>query len=321
MTYYDTVDRMVYLQEGRDFRKFAQSNIQAEYSTRQSLQPRCNVETDGTTVSSLPNSAVPVTLQETSSMQVYTINNKNSQFPSGPIQDTLSTTLDIPQVSHKQNLQIPWEEILSAASKNILTITTDRSCDPKTGSTTYSWVFSAVNTLCKSSGIERSQGSHPYRAELSSILARLLVLQWAEQQDHSYCEGRATFINDSQKAICQVFHKGPVRIKDATQDEYDVVLTIRSVSEKLRTTIEPLCVTGHFKSVDNRGEQAWNEEAHRLAVECLHNGGSDEIPVSLAVSPSVVSILHMKTTITSGLPQQILANLHYNKLLGEIIKG
>jgi len=58
MTYYDTVDRMVYLQEGRDFRKFAQSNIQAEYSTRQSLQPRCNVETDGTTVSSLPNSAV-----------------------------------------------------------------------------------------------------------------------------------------------------------------------------------------------------------------------------------------------------------------------
>ena len=73
--------------------------------------------------------------------------------------------------------------------------------------------------------------------------------------------------------------------------------------------------------MDNRGEQAWNVEAHRLAVECLHNGGSDEIPVSLAVSPSVVSILHMKTTITSGLPQQILANLHYNKLLREITKG
>lgn len=165
-------------------------------------------------------------------------------------------------------------------------------------------------TLSKSSGVVKSQSSNSYRAELSSILAGLMVLQWAEQQNPSYSGGKVTFINDCQKAVQCVFHTGPIGLKDATQDEYDIMLAIWRIRMRIQTTIQPLWTTGHPTSVDNQGEQAQNAKAHQLSVGRSRKGGSDEIPLNLDISPSVVSILYKNTIVTSGLPQQILANLH-----------
>jgi hypothetical protein len=103
-------------------------------------------------------------------------------------------------------------------------------------------------------------------------------------------------------------------VKDATQDEYDLVLAIRRIRKALKTTVYPLWVAGHPKPADTRGEQARNADAHKLAVERLRNGGTDTIPLDLGVGQSVVSVLYKNKIITSGLPQQILANLYYIRL-------
>ncbi len=122
-----------------------------------------------------------------------------------------------------------------------------------------------------------------------------------------------TIINDCQKATNRAFITGPIGVKDATQDEYNLVLAIRRLRQTIKTTVDPLWVAGHPKPADTWGEQVRNATAHRFAVNRLRDSRNDEIPLNLDVGNSVISILYKQRLVTSGLPQQILANLHYMK--------
>jgi len=86
----------------------------------------------------------------------------------------------------------------------------------------------------------------------------------------------------------------------------------------LKTTVHPMWVARHPKPADTRGEQAHNADAHKLAVERLRNGGTDNVFIDLDTSNSTVSILHKNKVTKSGLPQQILANLRYHRLKEKI---
>jgi hypothetical protein len=134
--YYDTKDKTVYFQIGSEYKQINQSNDQARYAIQQVLTLKYNVKSDSSRVTILPSITVPATLQDTSWVQIYTVNISPSYFPSGPNQDTLSTMLPTPQAPGNQLLKIPWEDILLAASRNDLTITTDGSFDPALGSAT-----------------------------------------------------------------------------------------------------------------------------------------------------------------------------------------
>jgi hypothetical protein len=112
---------------------------------------------------------------------------------------------------------------------------------------------------------------------------------------------------------------GPIGIKDATQDEYDLILEIRQLRNTPRTKIQPLWTPGHPSKEDPRGEQVKNAKAHALAVRQLHStdpGLHDDD----GFSTHIITVLHNNCPITKGLPQQIIADIHYKPLQDKILK-
>jgi len=149
-------------------------------------------------------------------------------------------------------------------------------------------------------------------------LAALTIIQQVEER-HPETSGKFTLISDCKKALLNAFRPGPIGVKDATQDEFDIILSIRSLQETLRTTIKPEWTPGHPSAADPRGEQVRNSAAHALAVERLHNEeklGFDED----YLSPPVVTVLHNGEAVTRGLPQLVAAECHYEALKLKQIK-
>jgi len=113
--------------------------------------------------------------------------------------------------------------------------------------------------------------------------------------------------------LWNTFRPGPVGVKDATQDEFDIILSIRSLGKTLCTTTKPEWTPGHPSAADPRGEQVQNAATHALAVECLHNeeqlGFDDD-----NLSPPDVTVLHNGEAVTRGLPQLVAAECHYEAL-------
>jgi hypothetical protein len=206
------------------------------------------------------------------------------------------------------------QAIRDAAATNSLIITTDGSYNPISKRASYSWVFSGLNQreFLRGSSQITSNNKTPYRAELLGLYAALLIVQWVEEL-HPLEEGAALLISDSDKALKRVFRVGPIGVKDATQDEYDLILAIRRLHSTLSTKLTHQWTPGHPTASDPRGEQVKNATAHSLAVqrlqEPIHSGFDD-----CYIEAPTISVLHKGVPITRGLPQQITADLHYSNL-------
>jgi hypothetical protein len=217
-------------------------------------------------------------------------------------------------VSHQQLLLI--SDTIKCRN---LVVTTDGSYNPITTKASCSWVFnSGPKTIYSASSKITAANRNAYRAELLGLLAALTIIQQVEER-HPETTGKFTLISDCKKALRNAFRPGPVGVKDATQDEFDIILSIRSLRETLRTTTKPEWTPGHPSAADPRGEQVWNAAAHALAVERLHNeeqlGFDDDY-----LSPPVISVLHNGEAVTRGLLQLVAAECHYEDLKLKLIK-
>jgi hypothetical protein len=239
---------------------------------------------------------------------------------------------DLSLTHHTQTLQptpfplhvrslIPQESLASlkdASLAGTLVITTDGSYDPITTHASYSWIFGGPHQLAKASSSITNLHRNAYRAELHGILAALVTVLWMEEA-HPYEFRSATLYSDCQKALKRGLHRGPIGVKDATQDEYDLILAIRHVYTTLKTTITPLWTPGHPTKADPRGEQVKNAKAHALAVSRLHNAQETPHCDSYLERP-VITVLHRSVIITKGLPQQVIADIHYEPLKLKILR-
>jgi hypothetical protein len=169
-TFYDTKNKILFLQVGTEYKRLHPSESQARYTTQNAQKPRYDLASPSLMVSVFPGDVVSATLQPLRQAAVYTVNAATSQFLQGPTLDTLTSNLPSSPVFSTRNLEIPWDSILSAASKQTLTIITDGSFNPTSGPASYSWIFRSTQTLCQSTGMRQSP-SNPYHAELSGILA------------------------------------------------------------------------------------------------------------------------------------------------------
>jgi len=142
---------------------------------------------------------------------------------------------------------IPKESLASLKDASLtgsLVITTDGSYDPVTTQASYSWIFDGPHQLAKASSSITSQNRNAYRAELHGILAALVTISWMEEI-HPVEVGLAIFYSDCQKALERGLHKGPIGVKDATQDEYDLILAIRHIHTTWPTKTHTLKVLSY----------------------------------------------------------------------------
>jgi hypothetical protein len=153
------------------------------------------------------------------------LNSGLTPLPSGPIPFPLSTSSG---QSRPDPLSVPsqWQAILTTTETDALTIKCDGSYDPGTSSATFSWTFYGQHTICKGTGSIDDMNRNPYRAELYSILAALTVLLQAESGSPTYTGGTATLISNCQKGLRNALSPGPAGVKEATQDEYDLIMEI-----------------------------------------------------------------------------------------------
>jgi len=207
--------------------------------------------------------------------------------------------------------------IREASNLGQLVITTDGSYDPVTRRASYSWVFDGTSHICKASSQITTANKNAYRAELQGILAALLTLQWMEETHQG--DGTATLYTDCQKALQNSIKQGPLGIKDATQDEYDIILAIRTIRQQLRIKLTPLWTPGHQETANSRGEQVRNASAHALAVRRLHSPLSSPYDDNY-VAHQIITACYNSIPITSGLPQQVTSNIHYLPLKQKILR-
>jgi len=207
--------------------------------------------------------------------------------------------------------------IREASQLGRLVITTDGSYDPVTRRASYSWVFDGTGHICKASSQISTANNNAYRAELHGILAALLTLQWMEETHPG--DGTATLYTDCQKAIKNSLKQGPLGIKDATQDEYDIILAIRTIRHQLRTKLMPMWTPGHQETANCRGEQVRNAHAHALAVRRLHSPVASPYDDNY-VAHQIITAYYNSNPITSGLPQQVTSNIHYLPLKRKILR-
>ncbi len=153
-----------------------------------------------------------------------------------------------------------------------------------------------------------------------SILAAITVLQMAESQSSSYGHGTATLISDCQKGLRNALSLGPSGTREATQDEYDLIMQNRQRRETLKTKIQTLWVRGHQQMPDRRGEQSRNAEAHLLAVRKLRGEGVNDSITPPIIPKGKASVSFNNQIITAGLPQKIKTNLYYDTLKNKLQK-
>jgi hypothetical protein len=68
-----------------------------------------------------------------------------------------------------------------------------------------------------------SQNRNAYRAELLGLLAALYIIQYVEEE-YLETEGSISLVSDCGNALKRAFRRGPIGVKDATQDEFDIIL-------------------------------------------------------------------------------------------------
>jgi hypothetical protein len=73
-----------------------------------------------------------------------------------------------------------------------------------------------------------------------------------ESWNHGITEGKAILYNNCQKAIQWAFKEGPVGIKEATQDKYDIIMEITQIRESMSVKVEAIWVERHLTPVENK---------------------------------------------------------------------
>jgi hypothetical protein len=225
------------------------------------------------------------------------------------------TTYSLSDLLRQQlDASLPLQEIIQASQQGHLTIGSDGSYPSKINKATYSWSFSNKSLICSGSGVIRAANTNPYRAELMGILTSLIVLQKAEES-YPIKSGRATIISDSQSALQNTFKTGPIGVKSARQDGYDILLDILNLRRTLRTSVTPAWIESTKTMTHLTEEQQINAEAHELAIKWLRDDDqTNTIDLTNILENQTVSVLSNGKIITSGLPQQITTNIHYEPL-------
>jgi hypothetical protein len=146
----------------------------------------------------------------------------------------------------------------------------------------------------------------------------LHILGWIEEL-YPEVTGKILLISDCKKALRRAFRQGPIGVKDATQDEFDIILAIRRKRQQLNTVITTEWTPGHPTPADPRGEHVQNASAHRLAVNRLRDLSTTGLDNDIQ-DTSPITILYKGSPITKEHPQQVSANVHYNALKSKLQK-
>jgi hypothetical protein len=114
----------------------------------------------------------------------------------------------------------------------------------------------------------------------------------------------------------------PLNIKQATSNDYDVFLELKSLQKVLRIQLEMTWVKGHYNGPDHHFKYQLNKIAHQAAVTFLKNPHPDFTPhhVPLKTPSHTISISHNNSILTSHPRQIILRELHENPIKEKILK-
>jgi hypothetical protein len=319
-TYYNPVNNTVLLHTDAGTKEALPVARTTRYTTRASMQQICDMSQLRDTQFPVVPVPLPATIQsdKNNAYYVYVDYSPNAI----PLPITVNPPTESTLQKHIRRLVGRGEQlaaIRAAVATDSLIITTDGSYDPVTSDASYSWVFTARGReLHSGSSSITSPNRNAYRAELLGQLASLHILEWVEEL-YPGTKGAVTLISDNGKALRQAFRQGPIGVKDATQDEFDIILAIRKLRQSLKTTITVEWTPGHPTPADPRGEQVKNATAHKLAVARLKDtnttGYDDDIQ---KIFP--ITILYKGSPITKGLPQQVSVDVHYNALKRKLQK-
>jgi hypothetical protein len=218
---------------------------------------------------------------------------------------------------HQGIPEIEYDAIAEAILNNKLSISCEGQCT-STGHSTFSWAFHGATCIGKGVGsIQDGQASN-YRAQLYSILASLLILKHVEAH-REIKEGRAFVTSINQRALRTALKKGPIGVKSATQAEYDIVLSISDARAGLMTEVNPLWLENKSLATLTEDQQL-NIKAHQTAISRLRQSNINHSISKRHVLSNIITVRSHGSVITSGLPEQIITNIHYHLLRGKIIK-
>jgi hypothetical protein len=319
-TYYNPVNKTVFLHTDTGTKEAPQVVRTTRYTTRAAMRPIYDMSQLQETSFPEDTALLPATIQfdQNSAPYVYVDYSPNAIPPPVTIDPPTGSTLQ----QHIRRLVGRGEHLAAireAIAKNSLIITTDGSYDPITTKASYSWVFTAWGRdIHSGSSPITSPNRNAYRAELLGQLASLYILEWVEEL-YPEVTGAVSLVSDSGKALRRAFRQGPIGVKDATQDEFDIILAIRRKRHSLKTAITVEWTPGHPSPADPRGEQVKNATAQKLAVARLKDtnttGFDDDIQDTFPIT-----ILYNGSLITKGLPQQVSVDAHYNALKQKLQK-
>jgi hypothetical protein len=126
---------------------------------------------------------------------------------------------------------------------------------------------------------------------------------------------------DNLKAIKGASNQSPLNIKQATSDDYDVFLELKSLQKILQVQTEMTWVKGHYEGQDQHFKYELNKVAHKAAVTFLKTPHPDFIPrpIPLSLPTHKVTVSHNNLILTSNLRHTILHELHYNSLKQKLL--
>lgn len=171
--------------------------------------------------------------QDTTGSSIVKINYSGSNLTPSHLSEADSHFLPIQsEVLNNLDALTPLGEIAQAAAGGKLILSYDGSHHPNTKQASYSWVFSDGSTICNGLGCIQSNNNNPYRAKLYAILVSMIILQHAARS-YMAQRGKVTILSDCQKALRQGLKVGPIGVKEATQDEYDIILNILQIRKEI----------------------------------------------------------------------------------------
>jgi hypothetical protein len=217
------------------------------------------------------------------------------------------------------------EEVAAAAIHGPLYLCCDGSHDPIRHIASHGWVIadSYGNPLWEGSGPVDGVPSqlNPYRAEKHGLLGVLHLLLRLDNY-HNIGSAKAIVYCDNLKAIKGVSNQSPLNIKQATSDDYDVFLELKSLQKELQIQTEMTWVKGHYEGQDQHFKYNLNKIAHKAAVTFLKAPHPDFMPKSipLLLPTHRVTVYHNNLTLLSNLRQTILHKIHNNPLKEKLLK-
>jgi hypothetical protein len=159
------------------------------------------------------------------------------------------------------------------------------------------------------------------RAKLYCLLAALIILQQVKNtvSINKDKEHTVRVVSDSQKALKHALKEGPIGVKTATQDEYDLALAIHDIWHSLSIRVTPLWVKNNTMATLTTTQ--WeNVDANQIARTKLKQNPLSCASESPLIISQIVNVYSPRKLLTAGLPQKIVTNKHYGPLQEKIKK-